>query len=242
MRRYWDRLFDLNEERSIWVLEEELGKELIVMHRKAQYRVKIPKTINKKISIRLRGLGKKRFKQTGDLILHVWLNKGTDARRTLWLPETAILKGTGKIIWVDKNRIQVVIPPHSHQGLVLRLKGMGKEVDCRSGPPLFDKNRGDLYIKLFGYPETVTPQYGSFENLGTDDMAHEGWIYRKIDDITKKMGKSSFSDAQISADDIADKFNEQSWYGIYTMLINHLKLTQVKIHVIRSNTIKLPGK
>jgi DnaJ-class molecular chaperone len=192
MRRIWNRLTNLNEERSIWLLQEELGKELILMHRKAQYRVKIPKTINKKVSIRLRGLGKKRFKQTGDLLLHVWLNKGTDVRRTLWLSENAILQGTEKIIWVDKKRIQVVIPPYSHQGLVLRLKGLGKEVDCRLGPPLLDKNRGDLYIKLFGYPDTVTPQYGSFENLGTDDMAHEGWIYRKIDEVTQKIGSPPF--------------------------------------------------
>jgi hypothetical protein len=87
MSRFWGNIFKLDYELFIWVEEEELGKKKAIYHKSECYDVKIPQEINKKITLRLRGLGKTRFRKTGDLLLHVWLNKGEDVRKALWLSE-----------------------------------------------------------------------------------------------------------------------------------------------------------
>ena len=125
MSRYWDRIFGLNRELSIWVEEEELGKEKVIYHKEKQYLVKIPQEINRGITLRLRGLGKTRFRKTGDLLLHVWLNKGEDVRKSLWLSETSARNGAEKKLFTGEKKITVVIPQRSYHGLTIRLKGLG---------------------------------------------------------------------------------------------------------------------
>ena len=61
MKKFLDHKFSLDIERSIWVEEEDLGKEIAFEHKNNRYVVKIPEKIDKKISLRLRGIGKKRF-------------------------------------------------------------------------------------------------------------------------------------------------------------------------------------
>ena len=91
-------MFGLNNERSIWIEQEDLGKVIVIKHKSKRYEVKIPPKINKKIILRLRGVGTTKDNKTGDLLLHVWLNKGDDIRKELWLSETAARTGASKKI------------------------------------------------------------------------------------------------------------------------------------------------
>ena len=78
----------------------------------------------------------------------------------------------------------MVIPPKSYPGLTIRLKGYGRESRYgQHAPALEQKKRGNLLVKLFVYPDSITPKYGSFEYLSTENMALEGWVYRKFDEV-----------------------------------------------------------
>ena len=153
MRRYLDLLFKLDDDRSIWVEENELGTEKIITHRNKRYSVRIPQEINKKVTLRLRGLGKTKGTRTGDLLIHVRLNKGDDIRRDLWLSETSARNGVKKILLLDDKKIQIVIPRNSYQGLVIRLKGLGGRPDFNWLSPFLRRQKGHLLVKLSVYPD-----------------------------------------------------------------------------------------
>jgi len=241
LRRILSALFGLDYERSIWVEEEELGKARVIWHRKKRYAVRIPVRIDRLANLRLTGLGRTKGGRTGDLLLHVWLNKGEDARKSLWLSETSSSEGADKLLAVDDGKIQVVVPPNSHHGVVIRLKGLGKTPDFTWRAPFLRRRRGNLLVKLFVYPDRVTPQYGSFDTLSTDDMALEGWVYRKIDEVFGKMGRPAFDADPVGADAVAEAFNERGWRGIFDVLVRHLPLGGVDIQVTTSDSIPQPG-
>ena len=96
-RRYWDVMFGLNYEHTIWIEQEDLGKNHVIKHRNKRYEVKIPSEIDTKVTLILRRLGKTKGNQTGDLLLHVCLNKGDDIRKDLWICETSARIGVNKI-------------------------------------------------------------------------------------------------------------------------------------------------
>ncbi len=234
---------ELDLELSIWVEEEELGKGKVIEHEGERYEVKIPKEIHEVVTVRLSGLGKTEGNRTGSLLLHVRLNKGADIRKSLWLSETSARNGTDKVLRIDKEKkIRILIPEKSRDGLVLRLRGLGQKPAFRWGRPFLHRKRGNLLVKLCVYPDDITPAYGSFENLSTDEMALEGWVYRKIDEISYKMGESSFVLNPIRADTVADLFNEYGWRGIFDALVGHLKLTHLRITLKTSDSSALPGE
>ncbi len=242
MKKLWDRLFPLDEEKSIWVEDGDLGKEIYITHKKTRYLVKIPKIINHKITMRLKGLGKTMGEKKGDLFLHVWLNKGRDDQKAFWISENTARSGAELSLTVDGQKYMMVIPPKSHPGLTLRLKGLGKEmVYDQRAPALPNKKRGDLLVKLFIYPDNITPQYGSFNMLSTEDMALEGWVYRKIDEITQVIGEAAFPTYSIQASTVAGAYNEHGWRGIFYVLLNHLNLGRFNIQLRHSFSISAPG-
>jgi hypothetical protein len=241
MRKYLSAIFGLNYGRSIWVDQEDLGKDKVIKHKNKRYRVKIPQEIDKKLILRLRGIGKTKGNKTGDLLLHVWLNKGEDVRKSLWLSQTSARNGANKILRFEEKKIRIVIPERSYNGLVIRLRGLGRKPKFNWRAPFLDRKRGNLLVKLFVYPDNIAPKYGSFDMLATDDMALEGWVYRKIDEISHKIGKSSFLVNPIQADTVADLFNECGWRGIFHALVDHLKLTHLNITLTKSDSISLPG-
>jgi len=242
MRRYWNSLFRRDDQRSIWVEQGDLGKEKVLKLKNKRYTVKIPQNINKKVILRLRGLGKIKGNQIGDLYLSIWLNKGDDIYKNLWLSETSARNGTDKTLRLDEKKITVVIPPNSHDGLTIRLKGLGRELDFSWRAPFLHRKRGNLLVKLFVFPDSISPKYGSFEMLGTEDMALEGWVYQKVDEVIRKIGNSSFPAAPIQAGAVADQFNEHGWRGVFRALVGHLKLTHVNIELAKSDPNSLPGK
>lgn len=242
LRRLWNAVFTLDEERTIWVEEEDLGNEKPLYHKNRRYFVKIPKNIDRNLTLRLHGLGKKRLGKTGNLFLHVWVNKGEDIEKDLWLSETSARLGADKKLIVESEKLTLIVPPRSHHGLSIRVKGHGAESLYTRNAPIPKRKRGNLFVKLFVYQDNVTPQYGSFDSLSTEDMALEGWVYRKIDEAFKKVGKSDFRAPPVRAEQIADLFNEQGWKGIYQTLIRHLNLTGLRINVGTSPSIPEPGR
>lgn len=241
VRGYWYRLLSLDCQQSIWVESEELGKIRVIKHRRKRYHVRIPEEFDRKVVVRLKGIGKARGNKKGDLYLHVWLNKGQDVRRSLWLPETLASEGGKKELVLNGRRINMVIPANSHSGLVVRLRGLGREARIPIRDPLLKLHRGDMLVKLFFYPKTISPNYGGIVNLSTEVLAQEGWIYRALDEVIDKMGMASFSTQNLQAGEIAEQFNESGWRGIFRTLESHLNLKHLNITVDTSSTIVQPG-
>jgi len=79
-----------------------------------------------------------------------------------------------------------------------------------------------------------------FDNLSVDEMALEGWIYKKLDEIYKKLGKNYFSDISTKAWEMADLFNEYGWRGIFNEILKRLYLT-CPVNVYESSNIDKPG-
>ncbi len=242
MKKFLDRLSSLDEEWSIWVEEEDLGCEKVFQYKHSQYAVKLPQKIDKSVTIRLKGLGKKRLNKTGNLYLHVWLNKGEDLNQNLWLSETCIRNGTEKRLSIDGKSLTVVIPPKSYNGLAISLKGCGRDVGLTPhAPDLPHKKRGNALVKLMVFPDTITPKYGLFGSLSTDEMALEGWLYRKIDEVINKVGKPFFYITPLTADRVADLFNESGWYSIFLALVAHLNLKDQIIEPTSTDFSSRPG-
>ena len=231
----------LDEESTIWIEQEDLGTERLLTYKNKRYTITIPKKINRHVILRLRGLGKTRKDKTGNLLLHIWLNKGEDIKENLWLSETSARNGVEKKLLFDETQIIMKVPPKSHDGLTIRLKGYGREADFNWRAPFLHRKSGNLLVRLSVYPDTVAPRYGSFDKLSTEAMALEGWVYRKIDLLIKKLGKSYFPDHPIPADEIADSFNERGWRGVFDSLVRHLGLSLCNITSGKSASIALPG-
>lgn len=235
------RYLNLDCERSIWVEEEELGKDRLIEHRRKRYRVKIPRRINKHVTLRLRGLGRRLGDTTGDLFLHVWLNKGIDISSSLWLSESSAQQGAEKLLWVRGKKIRMVVPPRSYDGMQIRLRGLGDKPDFTGLAPPITLKRGNLLVKLVVYPDRVAPRYGSFDALSTDEMILEGWVYRKFDEVIDKLGESAFDVEPVRGEVIADIYNVDAWHGIFACLRRHLKLNYVDVRLATSASITLPG-
>lgn len=241
MRSFFKSLFNLDLERSICVEEEILGGEKLIRHKGKRYRVKIPQKINKKITLRLKGLGKKRGAKIGDLFLHIWLNKGEDTHKNLWISETRARSGTKKLIRIGERKIRITIPPYSYSGLTIRLKGLGKAPKLSRKVSATKKIRGNLMVKLYTFPDQITPSYGTFDNLATSEMYLEGWVYRKYDEAIQKIGYKSLPSCQLEAERVADIFNQHGWRGVFQALLDHVDLKDVIILLDKSNTISRPG-
>ena len=242
MKRFLDGIFGLDDELSIWVEERELGGEKAIYHRNKRYFVKIPEKINQKITLRLKGLGRKRFSKKGNLLLHVWLNKGWNVEKKLWISESFARSGGEKEIFNGEKIITLIVPKNSSSGTIIRFKNYGTGPDRPSGSPKLDvENRGNLMVRLLVYPDGITPKYGSFESLSTDEMFLEGWVYRKFDEIMKQLEGASLPAPGIPACIIADLFNSGGVRNIYKTLVDYLQLTHLKIRLGISNSMSLPG-
>lgn len=231
----------LDRKRSLWVKQQDLGRYKVIRHNRGRYRLRIPDKIDGKVTLRLSGLGRAKGDRTGDLLIHVRFNKGEDVRRSLWLPESAARKGADKILHFEDKRIQIRVPKNSYNGLVLRLRGLGKTADFRWRAPLLRRHRGDVLVKLFVYPDSISEVYRPFSTLSTEDMALEGWVYRKMDLLVDKLGESAFLVDPVEADTVADLYNEQGWRAIFDALRTHLRLTHLSVGVTESDSIRSPG-
>ena len=236
-----DKKRNLDYYRSIWVEEEELGKDKVIIHKGKQIKFRIPPNLKSEQTLRFKNLGETNVSEWGDLFLSIQLNRGKDVETCLWLSASSASYGTNKRLAVMQKVIRISIPKNSHDGQILRLKELGKTLNIRGNEPSLDGKRGDLLVKLRTFPDNIKPRYQSFGSLDTDTMALEGWVYRKIDEINFKMGKSTFKKSPIKTDAIADMFNEYGWKAIFTYLINHLDLRDLHITLDTSDSNFVPG-
>lgn len=242
MAKFWDRLFPLDCELSMWVEEDDLGTEKLVTCHGRDIYVTIPKTINQKISLRLREFNKTRSGRAGDLLLHLWLNKGRDIRKNLWLSESSAKHGCDKILTIHGERKAIVVPPKSRAGLTIRLNGLGAgPPEDALAPDLENKARGNLLVRLCVYPDRVTPRYTPFDSLSTDDMVLEGWVYRKYDELLQKIGGPSIHIPAVQIETITDVYNEHGCQGIFAALVAHLQLAHLGVDLMKSPIIDKPG-
>jgi hypothetical protein len=243
MKKIFSNIFNLDEELSIWVEEEDLGGEKFISHHHYNIYVKIPAEINHKKTLRLIGLGKSRSSKIGDLYLHIWLNKGRDANSDIWLSETSSRNGAEKTIIVDGNPIILVFPPNCHHGSTIRYKGLGNGAYLDPQAPVnYHRARGDLYVKLFVFADRITPKYQSIDYLSDDDFVLECKVFQKIDDLITKLSSRVLPVQPIPAETIADQFNEGGFRGIFHTLVSHLNLTNQSIDLAESTNISEAGK
>ncbi len=242
MDDFWDRILKLDDEKSRWIEEDELGGEKLITHRGKDYLVKIPPVMNKKKTLRLRGLGKRFLRKRGDLYLHLWLNRGEDAEIGVWISERAAREGAQVKLHTGDKMIEMTVPPNSREGLKIRLKGLGKGParDYRAPYTSFIK-RGNLLVRLYLYPDRVAPRYGSFDHLSTENMALEGWVYLKFDEVMGKLDPSVFPDRPIPADKVAELYNTGGLRYIFPALRKHFGLNQFDIRYTVSDSIVQPG-
>jgi len=242
MNTIYHQLFKVDINRTMYIRKDEIGKEINILHNKRTYCVKIPKEINTNITIRLHGLGKKRMWGTGNLLLHIWVNQGNDVYKSIWVSEELSQKGTEVILQLKYERIQVIIPKNSRRGLKIRLKGLGeKPIIDENDPPIYII-RGDLYLQIFTYPERIFSIYRSFDDLSTEAMALEGWIYIHIEEIQNKIKGWLPGNREIQIGHLVNEFNNSGWIGIYNHLRKYLLLDKIDIQVEETEKFTEPGR
>ena len=64
---------NLDYQRSIWIYPNELGKDKTIDHNNKKIKFKVPQKIDDKVILRFRELGKTEGKETGDLLIYLWL-------------------------------------------------------------------------------------------------------------------------------------------------------------------------
>ena len=232
----------LDDQLSILVEEEELGEYKTIFHREKQVAIRVPKEKNRKFTVCYKGLGRKKGNQTGNLLVHVWVNKGEDANAILWLSESSARNGATKTLSFMRRTIQVVVPKGSSDGSIIAVEGQGKEAEFPESISCSNRERGDLFVTLRTYLDYIFLRCRPFDSLDTDDMALEGWVYLKIDEIVSKIGQSILSVQPVIADTIADIFNESGLMGVFSTLVNHFQLSNRNITLEVSDSISRPGK
>lgn len=232
----------LDDQLSILVEEEELGEYKTIFHREKEISIRMPRENDRKFTVCYKGLGRKKGNQTGNLLVHVWVNRGEDANAVLWLSESSAKNGTTKKLSFMRRTIQVVVPKGSSDGSIITIEGQGKEAEFPESISCSNRKRGDLFVTLRTYLDYIYLRYKPFDSLDTDDMAFEGWIYLKIDEIVSKIGQSILNIQPVIADTIADIFNESGLDGVFSYLINHFQLSSRNIALEVSNSILRPGK
>jgi hypothetical protein len=145
-------------------------------------------------------------------------------------------------MFTGEQMISLVIPPKSYHGLTIRLQWLGRRPHYRPGAPHLDKeNKGHLLVTLSVYPDQITPLYGSFDALSTEDMALEGWVYRTFDEIIPKIDTAFRNLGRIRPDMIAELFNTGRWRSIFDTLRDHLRLSHLRIDLTTSASLVNPG-
>jgi hypothetical protein len=232
----------LDDQLSILVEEEELGGYKTIFHGEKEISFRVPKEIDRKLIVRLKGLGRKKGSQTGNLLVHVWVNKGEDANAILWLSESSARNGTTKKLSFMRRTIEVVVPKGSSDGSIITIEGQGKEAEFPESISCSNRERGDLFLTLRTYLDYIYLRCKPFDSLDTEEMAFEGWVYRKIDEIVSRIGPSILGVQPVIADTIADTFNESGLKGVFSYLKSHFQLSNRDITLEVSDSISRPGK
>ena len=150
-------------------------------------------------------------------------------------------KGVNKKLLIKTGKIiNVSIPKNTINGSETIIENYTESILDTFNDPYIEKQIGNIIINFFVFSDYIQPKYYSFESLSTEEMALEGWVYRKRDEIYQKIGKNYFPNISMKAWEIADIFNENSWMGIYTKFREILNIT-CPITIYESSNIMQPG-
>jgi curved DNA-binding protein len=144
-------------------LEESFNGSTRLIHLEGQtIRVTIPRGIGDGQVLRVPGKGVPGYNggEDGDLFLTVkvaphpdFLRKGNDLYRDLPVPLYTAVLGGKTMAKAMKDTVKVNVPPGTHNGATLRLKGLGMPVYGRRN------ENGDLFVKvIIQLPDNLTEQ------------------------------------------------------------------------------------
>ena len=238
----------LNITKSIWIDEQQLGTVQVLRHhgKKVQYR--LPANIENSVTLRFKGHGKIRNNQTGDLMLAVKIDRGSNRFADLWLSESEASAGCDKMLgyrkgpWGKPKQVRISVPILSTDGSVVRLRRGGEKSRFCWGMPLFNRPRGDLIIKLRVFPANVTAYYRDVHALSTENLFLEGWVFRKRDHIMKTLHSSRLPQSAPGCSFIADKFNSGGWRYVAGALADHLSIRHLPLKFDAVDDLPYPGQ
>src|SRR5215469_2009323 len=112
-------MLELNEEKSLVVGREDLGTIRTLIHRGQTVRYRLPDKIENQVTLRFRGRGKTVGQETGDLLLHITVDRGKDIHAVLWLTESEARSGFVKTVKCGSSHYPVRVPAGIGNGQVL---------------------------------------------------------------------------------------------------------------------------
>jgi hypothetical protein len=232
----------LNEEKTIWIIEQDFGATRTVRHRGREITYNIPAEVLYKATLRIEGAGKSWRQMRGALLIHVCVDRGQSVVSQLWISERQALAGGATKITVLSNTIRVNVPPTLVNGTTIRVRGQGKISAYEVGMPLRDRPRGDLLLSLNVFADKVYPMHRPVDHLSAEDLHLESWLYRRIDEITPRLGQKLNSIPHFTAERAADLYNDQGWLGIASAMVPHLGIPPRKISFDTTINLPVPGQ
>jgi hypothetical protein len=97
-------------------------------------------------------------------------------------------------------------------------------------------------VKLHVFPDAIAAVYGHIERLSDEDLAVEGWVYRRIDSVMERIGARTFQIPPMTARSAADLFNEGGWRALAKMLVGRLGLGSAVIAFRAVPSLPNPGQ
>ena len=230
-----------HEAKTIWMSERRLGTVQTLRHRGQKIQYRVPPGIDRNITLRFKGIGRTRKQEPADFLLRIEIDRGQNLEAALWLTQSQASTGAQKRLRLRKKTLTVQVPPSSVDGQVLRLQGMGQKSRYRFGLLLFGRKRGELWVTLHVFPDRVFPNYRSADQLEVEELALEGWIYRRSDEIMRILPKSPLTVPPFTATKVCDIFGENGWEAVGWALVEHLGLESEPIFFWSSNSQSVPG-
>lgn len=221
--------------------ERRLGTIQTLRHRGQKIQYRVPAGIDRNVTLRFKGVGRTRRNEPADLLLRIEIDRGQNLETFLWLSQSQASTGTLKRLRFRKKALSIPVPPGSVDGQVLCLQQMGQKSRYRPGLPLFGRKRGDLRVTLRVFPDQVVPKYRSADRLEVEELALEGWIYRRSDEIVRVLPKSPLMAPPFTASKACDIFSENGWEAVGWALVEHLGLESEPIFFGSSHSQSAPG-
>lgn len=158
----------------------------------------------------------------------------------LWLSATQAAEG-GVYSWGCAPEVRVRVPPGVAEGTQLCLRGQGQSPSLLRRICSWNASRGDLRLRVRTFLETVAPRIPDVEELSTEALAAEAWIYRNLDELRRMLGPR-IPASEPSALEVAARFNAAGWSGVGQLLLDHLRLRHAEILLTASGELSLPGQ
>lgn len=230
------------ERKQRWVREEQLGTVQILRYRGRSIQYLVPKEIEGQVTLRFKGRGKTKKGDTCDLMLLLRIARGRDVNADLWLSQTEARNGCEKILLCNKRKISIPVLSNSRDFAIIRVANGGERLSYRWGAPIFGRKRGHAVVRLRVFEERIIPTYQNADNLTTENLALEGWIYRRSDEVLQKLHNRPHSLLPFTALEAANVFNGAGPRGIWFALLRRFGLESVLVQFKADPQLGTPGE